>query len=166
MRTWHFLQLILSALVLAFLSLWVEEAKAGWFVDGFCYQNQTEAGRAFVATFPSMDQGVRVMVDPSVPITFSGNYVNATVNIFNITTGNSNTTNYNFYLAPCDAPIVGSDQYQDAQMNLYLASMVAAMGATSSVPATTNTTYPMDKIAMIIACCLMFGIGYTGGRTL
>jgi hypothetical protein len=42
---------------------------------------------------------------------------------------------------------------------------MASMVANTGTIAANTSTYPLDKILTIIACCLMFGVGYLGGRT-
>jgi hypothetical protein len=176
-------KITLSALMVAIAFLLVTgRAHAGYLVNSNCYPTTADALEAFNATFPYEDTG-RIYYQSSAATITAGGLISTVIasksmTSTTVTAGVANT----YQLTSCTAAAVGSDQQvltavygntasmvayassaaaSDTTENLLMASMVANTGTIAA----NTSTYPLDKILTIIACCLMFGVGYLGGRT-
>ncbi|MEI7842766.1 MAG: hypothetical protein WCI39_07020 [Gallionellaceae bacterium] len=172
---------ILWFLVAFLLTFYAGLAKAGYLYNDICYPTAADALTGFQSSFPKEDAGrVYYLTASSVNATglISATIASKSVTAVAVTAGVLNT----YQLSACTGAALGSNQQlltemwgqnasmvamasaaqvADTQESLLLASMVANTGTIAA----NTSKFPLDKIITIVACCLMFGIGYLGGRT-
>lgn len=135
------------------------KAHAGYYYSGNCYPDATSYIGAITSGYPKFEADT-ISELTNIQINATTGLVSISINSYSTTSTAIGYKTFNVAYQPCTATIANSPQD-------YAEKTLAAIKGTSGVATSgtaSSTTFPLDQVATVIACVVLFAFGFLGGR--